>query len=293
MYSVIFRIHVCLWKNIVMAANIGAFAPLNETGYLSVFQTKDTHQLCIYLKRLFAYHGGVVTDTDALLSYSFGLLDGMPIKKLDEIVAECSYLHFVSMPSVNNPEEDKSSNKRSSRPKAEARGEGAKAKRNDSSGGTQTFPEGSCSAKSQGKIASSDTPAERSVPTTLEVVRMDGFQFCSEPFENLGALIVTAPPWSPYHIVSARIFSLVLRSPLDPSRGIVLAQHEDQAVVSSAGNGIVNEMGGIEISSRVLSSPEVYESLRADSTLISLLFSGPEHLSSFFSIEKGRLDAKG
>ena len=110
-----------------MAANVGAFAPLNESGYLSVFETGDTHQLCIYLKRLFAYHGGVVTDTDALLSYSFTLIDGMPRKKkLDEIVAECSHLHFVSMPTVDNPEVQKSCNKRSSLSKVSAEGEGAK-----------------------------------------------------------------------------------------------------------------------------------------------------------------------
>ena len=267
-----------------MAANVGAFAALDETGYRAVYGTKDAHQLSLYLRRLVAYIGGVVTDDDGLLSYAHTLLDGVPReKKFDEIVADFSHLPFATMISVNNPEDDDSrGSKRSQHPDKCPDGGTPKKVRGSDSAGNHTFAEGSSSSVPQGKSVSSSTAAERNapLPSALEEIRMDGYQFCSEPFENLGAMVVTAPPWSPYHIVSARIFSLVLINPLDHTRGIVLAQHEDQAVVSGAGNGIVNEMGGVENSSQVLSSPQVYESLRADSTLISLLFAGPDHLSS-------------
>lgn len=105
-------------------------------------------------------------------------------------------------------------------------------------------------------------------------VHMDSAELCSKPFDDLGPLLVTAPPWRPHHMFSQRCFVLVLRNPREPSKGLVLMSSTDRGVVLQTAQGILAELNAVspEFVS-ALSEPTIYDALNHDPALLAAIAS--------------------
>lgn len=123
--------------------------------------------------------------------------------------------------------------------------------------------------------AASSTSVDGSSPcSALPEVQLDDVELCAEPFETFGNLVVTAPPWRPTYMFRSRLFSLVLRNPLDPSRGLVLTSNVCRSVVSETAQGIVQELGeGAQDSG-------VYQALLSDPALLATLTQSGSELAT-------------
>lgn len=108
--------------------------------------------------------------------------------------------------------------------------------------------------------------ADQALAGVAQEVQLDDSELCAEPFADFGALVVTAPPWKPYNIVSRRLFSLVLRNPRNPRTGLILMSSTSQSLVTQTTEGILAELGA---SSVALSEASFYNTLLYDPALLA------------------------
>lgn len=134
-------------------------------------------------------------------------------------------------------------------------------------------PQATCSSCSSSSCAASAPSADESQAmnsTQVQEVLLNDSELCSAPFAEFGPLLVAAPPWRPTNIFSRRLFSVVLRNPRNPERGLVLISSTSQSTVTQAAEGIVAELGD---SVAALSDPSLYDALRYDPALLAAVAS--------------------
>lgn len=101
---------------------------------------------------------------------------------------------------------------------------------------------------------------------------MDGIQLSSEPVAEIGPLVVTAPPWRFLHVVSARMYLLVLRNPRDPSRGLTLMTNTNSQALVQTAQGMMAALA--EADHQMLGSlwdQEMYDELSGSPALLSAM----------------------
>eukprot|EP00928_Gymnodinium_smaydae_P089906 TRINITY_DN73790_c0_g1_i1.p1 TRINITY_DN73790_c0_g1~~TRINITY_DN73790_c0_g1_i1.p1 ORF type:complete len:512 (-),score=40.94 TRINITY_DN73790_c0_g1_i1:274-1809(-) len=273
---------------------IGAYAALGEPGYAAVV-SGGPDQMAVFIRRAVAFHGGAVRDDEALQQLSHQhCSDSRSYQDLLDELNSCDWIAWPGLqrvPSTHLPTPTHAQATHDGEPSfglPEIEGTAA-----SSSVGEVGMPDPSQAFMGLSEVEAAENhkpsitatgsagccdhglPAQASAPPPHEAlqggspllveVHMDGAELCAEPFEDLGCLVISAPPWRPHHIFRSRMFSLVLRNPRDPSRGLVLSSSTNQQVVSETGRGILAELGSAAAS---LQDPNFYESIFSDPALL-------------------------
>eukprot|EP00930_Biecheleria_cincta_P085259 TRINITY_DN74665_c0_g1_i1.p1 TRINITY_DN74665_c0_g1~~TRINITY_DN74665_c0_g1_i1.p1 ORF type:complete len:520 (+),score=78.48 TRINITY_DN74665_c0_g1_i1:53-1561(+) len=292
---------------------LGSYASLCDSGYASVARSGDSAQMAIFIRRAIAFHGGDVLEEDALTRLAQQHCSC--VRTFDELLRELETYAWISWPGLRRSASThlptpthadsahvtgfgadfESDAATASCPGASGEHVGStgisggpvssadffpdvnQALRGCQDSGLVDAPNDKLDSKAvDGTAAStSSSVGGSSSSSALPEVQLDDVALCAEPFETFGNLVVTAPPWRPNHMFRSRLYSLVLRNPLDPSRGLVLISNVDRSIVSETAHGIVQELGeGAQDSS-------VYQALQSDPALLaSMTQSGSQHASA-------------
>eukprot|EP00931_Biecheleriopsis_adriatica_P050083 TRINITY_DN28991_c0_g1_i1.p1 TRINITY_DN28991_c0_g1~~TRINITY_DN28991_c0_g1_i1.p1 ORF type:complete len:547 (-),score=114.98 TRINITY_DN28991_c0_g1_i1:87-1688(-) len=304
---------------------LGAYASLGEPGYAALTATGNAQQMAVFIRRAVCFHGGDVTDEDAL--YRLAQEHCSRPRSYEDLLRELETYSWICWPGLRReasthistpthadasssgdvsffgappgvevipgpaPENDASSSHDVPVPdprqalREDPLPDAAQALRDDAlqsptkkksklhgddDEGNAAASSAGAAISSAGAAASSSSSSAAAAAALGEVV-MDDQQLCAEPFENFGAFVITAPPWRPQNIFSSRLFSLVLRNPRDPSRGLLLTSSTDRRVVSETARGILQELGpGVD----AFAEPSLYEALQSDPALLAAVAEG-------------------
>lgn len=99
---------------------------------------------------------------------------------------------------------------------------------------------------------------------------MDGQQLTASPAADFGPLVVVAPPWGLRNVLTARMFSLVLRNPRDPSRGLTLLTNTSREALAEVASGMVEGLRDHDPAMlALLADAATYDALSGDPALLS------------------------
>jgi len=293
----------------------GAYTPLGNDGYRELLDSgTGAKSLAVYIRRAIAFGGGTVLDDDALLEFAFAELTRR--RSYDDVVSELrsNSISWIAWPGSTTPPASVEHTGRtyddmvsdvvsvaSWRPWSESTPEGVITTSCVNSDSEDSHAHGKCGAnqslgrdlkseqfKSDEYEGSDGNPVSKEVcgSSAVSEVEMNDVDLCAEPFDDFGALVVTAEVWSPSHLFGNRVYSLVLRNPTfvgdgrgdnSISRGISLLQGDRQVLYAHA-EDIMSAFG--ENANAFLLTPSFYDSVRMNGNLIPVLLQNPLELLS-------------
>lgn len=280
----------------------GAYAALGDAGYATVAASGDAAQMSVYIRRAIAFHGGVVLEEEALSHFAqVRCADPGNYTDLFRNLNTCPWISWPGQQPLTIPGLQRAVSTHEESPKAAGSGDPSAKSLGDyssflaarSSEDVQlersgdvdmepSAPPMSSLPRSLSELPSAPPMSELGDPESSKLagnsttpacqneVHMNGSELCSTPFETIGPLVVTAPPWRPQHVFTRRPFFLVLRNPSDATRGLVLCTSTDRSVVSQTGHGILQELNAVspELVS-ALAESAVYDALNHDPALLA------------------------
>jgi hypothetical protein len=255
------------WQFKIMSK--GAYTPLGNDGYRELLDSGiGAKSLAVYIRRAIAFGGGTVIDDDALLK--FASVELTRRRCYDDIVSELRSNSFswIAWPGSTVPPGSVEAVSNHTSLDRDPKSEQFKSDEYEGSDGKPSVSK---------EVYGSSAVAE---------VEMNDVDLCAEPFDDFGALVVTAEVWSPSHLFGNRVYSLILRNPTfvgggrgdhSISRGISLLQGDRQILYAHA-EDIMSAFG--ENANTFLLTTSFYDSVRMNGNLIPVLLQNPLELLS-------------